>query len=48
LATWTYQLGFGSVRPDFGPAAAMGNLLSVLAVVFGFIYIRVQSRQENQ
>lgn len=48
LATWTYQLGFGSVLPDFGPAAAIGNLLIVLAVVFGFIYIRVQSRQENQ
>jgi len=47
LATWTYQLGFGSTLPDFGPAAAVGNLLILLALVFGLVYIRVQSRQEN-
>ncbi len=31
LATWTYQLGFGSLLPDFGPAAAVGNILIGLA-----------------
>ncbi|MCM6764486.1 sugar ABC transporter permease [Rathayibacter sp. ZW T2_19] len=45
LATWTYQLGFGSMLPDFGPAAAVGNLLILLALVFGVVYIRVQRKQ---
>ena len=47
LATWTYQLGFGSMLPDFGPAAAVGNLLIILALVFGLIYIRVQRKQAD-
>lgn len=46
FATWSYFLGFGSVLPDFSPAAAVGNLLIVLALVFGFIYIRTQRRQD--
>jgi len=45
LATWTYQLGFGSMLPDFGPAAAVGNLLILLALAFGVVYIRVQRKQ---
>ncbi|MBF4462906.1 MULTISPECIES: carbohydrate ABC transporter permease [unclassified Rathayibacter] len=47
LATWTYQLGFGSMLPDFGPAAAVGNLLIVLALFFGLVYIRVQRKQAD-
>ena len=47
LATWTYQLGFGSMLPDFGPAAAVGNLLIILALVFGLVYIRVQRKQAD-
>ncbi len=47
LATWTYQLGFGSLLPDFGPAAAVGNILIGLALVAGFVYIRLQRRQES-
>ena len=47
LATWTYQLGFGSMVPSFGPAAAVGNLLILIALVFGFVYIRIQRRQEQ-
>ena len=46
FAIWAYQLGFGSTLPDFSPAAAVGNLLIVIAVVFGLIYIRVQRRMD--
>ncbi|HEX5403602.1 MAG TPA: sugar ABC transporter permease [Pseudonocardiaceae bacterium] len=42
LATWSYRLGFGSPLPDFGPGAAVGNLLVVIALAFGLIYIRTQ------
>lgn len=44
FATWSYQLGFGSLLPNFGPAAAVGNLLILIALVFGFVYIRTQNR----
>ncbi|EDY54602.1 MULTISPECIES: sugar ABC transporter permease [Streptomyces] len=46
LATWSYQLGFGSLLPKFGPGAAVGNILILIALVFGLLYIRVQKRQE--
>jgi multiple sugar transport system permease protein len=42
FAIWAYRLGFGSVLPDFSPAAAVGNLLIVTAFFFGLVYIRVQ------
>lgn len=44
FAIWSYRLGFGSTLPDFSPAAAVGNLLIILAVVFGIIYIRAQRK----
>lgn len=44
LAIWSYRLGFGGGSPDLSPAAAVANLLILLAFVFGFIYIRLQSR----
>jgi multiple sugar transport system permease protein len=47
FATWSYRLGFGSLLPQFGPGAAVGNLLIVMAIIFGLIYIRVQHRQEQ-
>lgn len=46
LATWSYRLGFGTLVPKFGPGAAVGNMLIVIAVVFGFIYLRVQRNQD--
>jgi len=46
LATWSYQLGFGTLLPHFGPGAAVGNILILIAFVFGLLYIRVQRRQE--
>ncbi|MEW9533087.1 carbohydrate ABC transporter permease [Microbispora sp. NPDC049125] len=45
LATWSYRLGFGNLLPSFGPGAAVGNLLILMALIFGLIYIRVQKRQ---
>ena len=47
FAIWSYRLGFGGGSPDLSPAAAVGNLLIVLAFVFGLIYIRAQRRLEN-
>jgi multiple sugar transport system permease protein len=44
FAIWSYRLGFGSLLPDFSPAAAVGNLLILVALIFGLIYIRTQSR----
>jgi multiple sugar transport system permease protein len=45
FATWSYRLGFGNLLPQFGPGAAVGNLLIVMALICGLIYIRVQRRQ---
>nr|WP_243638924.1 sugar ABC transporter permease [Streptacidiphilus pinicola] len=47
LATWSYRLGFGSPLPQFGPGAAVGNLLVVIALAFGLLYIRLQRRQQE-
>jgi multiple sugar transport system permease protein len=46
FATWSYRLGFGNLLPAFGPGAAVGNLLILVALVLGLLYIRVQHRQE--
>jgi multiple sugar transport system permease protein len=48
LATWSYQLGFGTALPQFSTGAAVGNVLIVIALVFGLIYIRVQRRMGAQ
>jgi multiple sugar transport system permease protein len=45
FATWSYRLGFGNLLPQFGPGAAVGNLLIVMALAFGLLYIRLQRRQ---
>ena len=44
FAIWSYRLGFGGESPELSPAAAVGNLLIVIAFVFGLIYIRLQQR----
>ncbi|WP_402374736.1 carbohydrate ABC transporter permease [Isoptericola rhizosphaerae] len=46
LAIWSYREAFGTGQPDFSPAAAVGNLLIVIALVFGFLHLRLQHRQE--
>ncbi len=35
LATWSYELGFGSLLPRFGPSAAVGNVLILMALAAG-------------
>jgi multiple sugar transport system permease protein len=45
FATWSYRLGFGNMLPDFGPGAAVGNLLVVAALAFGLIYIRAERKK---
>jgi multiple sugar transport system permease protein len=47
LATLSYRLGFGNMLPAFSPGAAVGNLLIVIALLFGLIYIRVQRSQDT-
>ena len=47
LAIWSYQLGFGSLLPDFSSAATVGNVLILIAVVFALVYIRARSRLET-
>jgi multiple sugar transport system permease protein len=46
FATWSYRLGFGNLLPQFGPGAAVGNLLILVALVFGLVYIRFERRQQ--
>lgn len=48
LATWSYQLGFGSPVPRFGQGAAVGNLLIVLALAAALVHLRLRSRQETR
>ena len=42
FATWSYRLSFGTMVPSFGPGAAVGNLLIVMALMAGLLYIRRQ------
>ena len=44
LATWSYQLGFGNLLPQFGPGSAVGNMLIVVAFVAGLVYVRFEGR----
>jgi multiple sugar transport system permease protein len=48
FAIWSYREAFGTGQPDFSPAAAVGNLLIVIALVFGFLYLQLQRRQEEE
>ncbi|WP_026923701.1 carbohydrate ABC transporter permease [Glycomyces arizonensis] len=47
LAVWSYREAFGTGQPDFSPAAAIGNLLIVIALVFGFVHLRMQRGWEK-
>jgi multiple sugar transport system permease protein len=47
LAIWSYREAFGTGQPDFSPAAAVGNLLILIALAFGFAYLHLQRRQEQ-
>ncbi|MGW0823288.1 carbohydrate ABC transporter permease [Streptomyces sp. NPDC002845] len=47
LAVWSYREAFGTGLPDFSPAATIGNLLILIALAFGFLYLHLQRRQEQ-
>jgi multiple sugar transport system permease protein len=46
LATWSYQLSFGNLLPQFGPGSAVGNLLILVAFVAGLAYVRSVGKAE--
>lgn len=46
FATWSYRLGFGNLLPEFGTGAAVANLLVVIALAFGLLYIRSQRKAQ--
>jgi multiple sugar transport system permease protein len=46
LATWSYELGFGALLPRFGPSAAVGNVLILVAVAAGLLHVRLQRHEE--
>jgi multiple sugar transport system permease protein len=48
FATWSYRFSFGNLLPQFGPGAAVGNLLIIMALIFGLIYVRIQWRQSQE
>lgn len=48
LAIWSYRLGFGGGSPDLSPAAAVANILIVIAFFFGLLYIRAQRKALEQ
>ncbi len=48
LATWSYRKSFGSLLPRFGPGAAISNLLILLALAAGLVYLRLQAREQNR
>jgi multiple sugar transport system permease protein len=47
LAIWSYREAFGTGQPDFSPAATVGNLLILIALAAGLVYLRLQRRQER-
>jgi multiple sugar transport system permease protein len=48
FAIWSYRLGFGGGSPELSPAAAVANLLILVAFAFGLLYIRMQRRLVEQ
>lgn len=48
FAVWSYRLAFGGEGvPQLSSAAALGNILVVIALVFGIAHIVMQRRQEE-
>jgi multiple sugar transport system permease protein len=46
LNTWAYNLSF--INLDFGLGAAAGDILMVVVLLFGLIYLRYASREEQR
>lgn len=47
LAIWSYREAFGTGQPDFSPAAAVGNLLILIAFAAGLAHVHLQRREER-
>lgn len=48
LAVWSYREAFGTGQPAFSPAAAVGNMLILIALVFGFVYMHLQRKEAKK
>lgn len=48
LAIWSYRLGFGGGSPQLSPAAAVANILILIAFAFGLFYVRAQRKALHQ
>ncbi|MCB2413723.1 sugar ABC transporter permease [Demequina sp. TTPB684] len=48
LAIWSYRLGFGGGSPQLSPAAAVANILILIAFAFGLFYVRAQRKALSQ
>jgi multiple sugar transport system permease protein len=46
LAIWSYREAFGTGQPDFSPAAAVGNILILIAFAAGLAHVYLQRREE--
>ncbi|PYF99296.1 multiple sugar transport system permease protein [Georgenia satyanarayanai] len=47
LAVLSYRFAFGTAQPNFSMAAAIGNILILLALAVGLLYLYLQRRQEK-
>jgi multiple sugar transport system permease protein len=47
LAIWSYREAFGTGQPDFSPAAAVGNILILIAFAAGLVHVHLQRREER-
>ncbi|MFG1707832.1 carbohydrate ABC transporter permease [Nonomuraea sp. M3C6] len=45
LAIWSYREAFGTGQPDFSPAAAVGNLLILIAFAAGLVHVHLQRKE---
>jgi multiple sugar transport system permease protein len=48
LAVWSYRFAFGSPLPRFGPGAAVGSILMLIALAFGAGYLWLQARVQRR
>ncbi|MDA2814985.1 sugar ABC transporter permease [Nocardiopsis sp. RSe5-2] len=45
LAIWSYRAAFGTGRPDLSEAAAVGDLLILMALAAGLVYVYLRRRE---
>ncbi|MEV0147151.1 MULTISPECIES: sugar ABC transporter permease [unclassified Nonomuraea] len=48
LAIWSYREAFGTGQPDFSPAAAVGNVLILIAFAAGLAHVHLQRKEEQR